>query len=67
MEMSWLDTIQSQKDCMLSGNVSVSERECCIGGIGVTVIGRIIGKLCFQSVIVKKICEVLISRWVEDI
>jgi len=59
--MSWQDTIQLQKDCMLSGNASVSERECCIGVIGIMVIGRILGRLCSQYVIGKKLWKVPIS------
>jgi len=40
---------------MLSGNASVSGMEGCIGGIGITVIGRILGGLCFQCVIERKL------------
>jgi len=40
---------------MLSGNGSMSEREYCIGGVGIMVIGLILGKLCYQCVTGKRL------------
>jgi len=67
MAMNWQGMTQLRKDYMHSGNDSVSEREYCIGGIGVAVTRLIFGKSCSQYVTGNRLWKVLINQLVEDI